>query len=136
MDVGELKMKNKKGGFTLVELVIAMGILAFVLMTFMALFIYTSVAGKIAGNKTLAVAAAQNKIEEIRNQTFDNIATMYSSAGTPGNTFTPAHLNGVGTVSIDSSTADIVTIQVSVSWTDKYNRAMPAITLITMLSKR
>ncbi len=63
--VGILFMNKKEAAFSLVELLIVVWILAFVMTAMIQLFIYTSVEAEMAGNKTLAVSEAQNKIEEI-----------------------------------------------------------------------
>jgi prepilin-type N-terminal cleavage/methylation domain-containing protein len=111
-------------GFTLVELLIVVGILAVVVLGLLQLFIYTSVQAQMAGNKTLAVAAATNKIEEIRNHTYTSIAADYASGGTPGNKFTPANITGKGIIYIGSSNPDLLTIEVDVSWRNKYGRVI------------
>jgi prepilin-type N-terminal cleavage/methylation domain-containing protein len=116
------KLNNK--GFTLVELLMVVAILAVVVLGLLQLFIYTSVQAQMAGNKTLAVAAATNKIEEIRNHTYTAIAADYAFGGTPGNTFTPANLTGKGVVYIGSSNPDLLTIEVDVSWRNKYGRVI------------
>lgn len=113
---------NDKNGFTLVELMIVAGILAVVFTGMIKLFIYTSVQSNLAGNKTLAVTAAQNVMEEIRNYMFDDIAVDYASAGTPGDTFNPFGLTGKGKVYVDSSNAELLVIKIVVSWQDKYGR--------------
>ena len=113
-----------KNGFTLIELLIVASILSVVIAGIINLYIYTSVAAQLAGNKTLAVSEAQSKIEEIRNHTFDDITVDYTSGGTPGNTFSLSQLNGIGVIYIDSSNAELLEIEVIVSWQDKYNRVI------------
>ena len=49
-------------GFTLVEVLIAVGILAVVIVGLLQLFVYCSTLAEAAGNTTLAVNEAQNKI--------------------------------------------------------------------------
>jgi len=44
-------MKDKRAGFTLVELLIVVWILAIVIVGMIQLFIYTSVQAELAGNK-------------------------------------------------------------------------------------
>ena len=115
-------MRNHQNGFTLVELLIVTGILTYVIVALLKLFIYTSTSAQLGGNKTLALNEAQNKIEEIRNYSFDDAALAYSSMGSPGNTFDLSQLTGKGVVTIDSSVDDLLTIEVAVCWKDKYNR--------------
>jgi len=115
-------MKGSQNGFTLAELVFVAGILSFTLVGMMKLYIYTSTQAEMAGNVTIAVSQAQNKLEEIRNHAYDMIATDYGSGGTPGNTFDLSILTGKGAVYIDSSNSELLVLEVVVSWMDKYNR--------------
>ncbi|MDD3375172.1 MAG: type II secretion system protein [Candidatus Omnitrophica bacterium] len=114
--------KKKLQAFTIAELLIVVGILAVVIVGMINLFIYTSVAAALAGNKTVAVAAAQSKMEEIRNYDYDLIAVDYASGGVPGNTFLLNQPNGIGTIYIDSTNPDLLEIKIVVCWEDKYNR--------------
>lgn len=118
-------------GFTLIEVVLVAGILAFTITSMIQLYIYTSVQAEMAGNKTLAVSAAQNKLEEIRDHDYSSILTDYVGGGTPGDTFTLSYLNGRGKIYIDNSasfisstSADLLGIMVVVSWRNKYNRVV------------
>ncbi|MDP8264832.1 MAG: type II secretion system protein [Candidatus Aceula lacicola] len=116
-----LSRKNLNA-FTLAELLVVTVILGVAIVGMVNLFIYTSVAATLAGNKTLAVAAAQSKMEEIRNHDYSLIATDYASGGTPGDTFFLSQVNGTGVIYIDSSNAQLLEIKVVVSWEDKYDR--------------
>ena len=122
-------MKRKNSGFTLVELMLVVWILATVMTGMIQLFIYTSVQAQMAGNKTLAISEAQSKIEEIRNHSYSTIATDYASGGTPGNIFTPTMPNSKGVIYLDTTgsfspgaSSELIGIKVVVSWRDKYNR--------------
>lgn len=68
-----LKQGRKRKGFTLVEVMFSAGILVFVILSFMRGFIYFVAAGESAENKVKAIVEAQNKIEEIRNASFDDV---------------------------------------------------------------
>lgn len=111
-------------GFTLVEVLITIGILAVVIVGLLQLFVYCSTLAEAAGNTTLAVSEAQNKMEEIRNHDFIAIAIDYASGGTPGNTFALTSLNGSGritTIQVGGS-SELLQIQIDVSWQNKNGR--------------
>ena len=82
-----MKIIKNRSGNTLVEVMIVTAILAFVLTTMLQLFIQVSMNAEMSGNKTIALSAAQDKIEEIRREDYDDISVNYASGGTPGDTF-------------------------------------------------
>ena len=111
-------------GFTLVEVLIAIGILAVVIVGLLQLFIYCSTLAEAAGNTTLAINEAQNKMEEIRGHDFSTVAVDYASGGTPGNTFTLTNLTGTGTVTISQfgGSSSLLQTQINVNWQNKNGR--------------
>ncbi len=122
------KSKNNifrdRQGFTLAEVLIAVGILAVVVVGLLQLFVYCSTLAEAAGNTTLAVNEAQNKMEEIRNHDFSAIAADYASGGTPGNTFTLTSLNGSGTITVSQvgGSSELLQVQTDVVWQNKNGR--------------
>lgn len=115
-------IRKSNQGFSLIELMFVLGILVTTIAGMVRLFMFCSIQADIAGNKTIAISQAQNKLEEIRNHSFDLIATDYASGGTPGNTFNLSLINGVGRIYIDSSNSELLTLEVVVSWANKHNR--------------
>ena len=115
-------MLKSKSGFTLAEIIFVTGILTFVLVGMISFYIYASIQAELAGDKTMAINEAQNKIEEIRNHAFDLIPVDYVSGGTPGNVFSLTQLNGMGTIYIDTGNSELLGIEVVVCWEDKYDR--------------
>ncbi len=111
-------------GFTLVEVLIAVGILAVVIVGLLQLFVYCSTLAEAAGNTTLAINEAQNKMEEIRNHAFSAIAIDYASGGTPGDTFALTSLNGTGAIATIQAggSSSLLQVQVTVSWQNKNSR--------------
>lgn len=117
-----LNKLNNQNGVGLLELLIVAGIMAVTVLGMLQLFVFTSTGASLAGNKTIAVMEAQSKIEEIRAYDFDSIVTDYANGGTVGNTFALSSINGMGVVYIDNSNPDLLTVEVVVSWEDKYDR--------------
>lgn len=104
-------------GFTLVEVLVVVGILAFSIVSMIQLFIYTATAAEMAGKMTKAVTEVHDKLEEIRNYDFNSIVAHYH-----GDVFPPTSITGMGSIDINSQTADLLTINVSLCWQDKFNR--------------
>ncbi len=124
-------------GFTLVEVMISVGVLAFVIVGLLQLFVYCATLADAAGNTTLAVNEAQTKMEEIRNHNFDSIAADYASGGTPGNTFTLSSPSGTGTITVSQvgGSSQLLQIQIGVNWQNKDGRSAST-TLISYIAKR
>jgi prepilin-type N-terminal cleavage/methylation domain-containing protein len=124
-------------GFTLVEVMISVGVLAFVIVGLLQLFVYCSTLADAAGNMTLAVNEAQTKMEEIRDHDFDSIAADYASGGTPGNTFTLSGPSGTGTITVSQveGSSQLLQVQIGASWQNKDGRSAST-TLISYIAKR
>jgi len=69
------KAKNCKG-FTLVELTISIGILAFVLTAFLSGIVGFTVLGETARDKTIAVNYAKKILEEIQSTPFSSVEAL------------------------------------------------------------
>ena len=110
------KLRSQKG-VTLVEILLAAGILGVVLVGQLKLFIVCSGLSNISGNLTVATAAAQSKLEEIRGHEYSDIVTDYSGA-----TFDLTDLTGKGVVYVDSSNPDLLEIEVVVSWEEEKSK--------------
>ena len=106
------------------EGLIAIGILTVVVVGLLQLFVYCSRLAEAAGNTTLAINEAQNKMEEIRGHDFSTVAVDYASGGTPGNTFTLTSLTGTGTVMISQfgGSSSLLQTQINVNWQNKNGR--------------
>lgn len=59
----DLKLKNEKG-FTIIEVLTSLGILAFVIVSILSGFSYRMLSDKNSGNKNIAVVLAEAKLEE------------------------------------------------------------------------
>lgn len=113
MAISKIKNKKSKTGFTLIELVVALGVTVIGLMLF-AVVVSTIPLTRTSRNQNLAYHIAAKKIEELRNTPF---ASMPASGtfSDPG----LSDLNGSTaalTVSDYQSSADIKEVRVSVSW--------------------
>ena len=102
--------KRWNKSFSLVEVLVTTGIITMVTLTLLRLFVYCSSLSEMAGNLTAAVTKAQDKMEEIRSDSYDLITTDYVLGGTPGNTFSLSIPPAMGVVYIDSSNSSLLQV--------------------------
>ena len=135
MRIKSIKKIAGKQGSSLVEVMIAAGIIVIVFAGMLQVFIFSSVLGEMSGDITLAVNEAQSVMEEIRGYDFDDITTDYGSGGTPGDTFTLTLLNGTGAIAVTTVNASLLQVLVTVNWTENNGRSMST-SLETLVAKR
>ena len=104
----------------LIELIIAVAIIAIVLVGYLQLYIYCFCLAETSGNMTLAITEAQDKLEEIRSQKFSSIEASYAP---PGNTFPLTKLNGAGIIYVSRDVTelspDLLDVEIVINWRDK-----------------
>lgn len=108
------RKRKKEGGFSLIEVLVAMAILGIMLMTLISVFIYGYNVLSRTRQIALATQICQEQVEVIRNMAFANILTL-------GTTFTNDKLaslvSGQGLQAVESSAgSDIRKLTVSVTW--------------------
>jgi len=105
-------MKIKKGGFTLVEILLAVAILAFVLCSI--LVTYVSCLTLIATSKSINIAtnACLGLVEEIRSDPFVRIIDDYNGLNFIVNEI-PASM---GVVYVDDTNPELLQVTVSICW--------------------
>jgi len=111
-------------GFTLVEVLVATGLLVIVLAGLVGLFVYCSMLSELSGDMTMVMSELQGKWEEIRNHDYDLVVTDYSAGGTPGNIFNLTQVNAKGVIYIDANNPDLLVIKIIASWQTRNNRIM------------
>lgn len=108
------------GGFSLLEVMVAVSILAIALMGIMSLYINTITLSEVNREAQFATFAAQQKLEEIRGMAFANIPTVYP-AGTPVY-FAVTGLRAFGAnpqpgwVTVDYTNPSLISVTVQVRW--------------------
>ncbi len=103
-------------GYSLAEILITSAALIIVIAGLIQLFIYGSRLSDLSRAMSFAITEAQAKMEEIRNSTYTTITANYASGGSPGNTFTMTQGNGRGIIYIDSTNANLLQIDIVVSF--------------------
>jgi len=119
-------MRKEQRGFTLVEVLITLSVMALVLVSLLNSFVYFSVLSNASGNLSLAVLKVQSKSEEIRAHNFDLITTDYSVGGTPGPVILLTRANdgvdGSLIVYLDQLYPDLLQVNIVASWRNKEGR--------------
>lgn len=126
-----MQIRNRCKGFTYIELAIAMAIIAFVVLAFTQLFLRSSISIKSMEFQTLAYNFAGDKMEEIKNESFDGIGNPWypniwetESQTQSGKAFTR-------NVTISHLEASLKRIDIEVIWTEGgQNRNIQVSTLI------
>ena len=108
-----------KSGFTLIELVMGVGILLVTILGVISVYNHSILLNRLSEGRTLALASAQAKLEEMKTHSFTTLRTDYSSGGTPGNTFAPVGLSGMGNIAFFDLSNPAIGVQVSISWSEK-----------------
>ena len=107
-------------GFTLIELMISVSVLIVALAGLLGVFAHLISLNENSSKLTLAVAACQTKLEEIRNSTFSNTYATYNGASFNPQGFTSGEAKGA--ISINNSNPNLLQVYISVSWRTRSNR--------------
>ncbi len=121
MQVNKL-IKENKSGFTLLELMIGVGVLIVALTGLLGVFAHMISLNENSGKLTLAVAACQAKLEEMRNSDFSNLYVNYNGTNFNPNGFPSGEAKGA--ISINNSNPSLLQVFVSVSWRTRSNRVI------------
>ena len=124
-----LKRKRSLTGFTLSELLLASGIMAFVLVGLLQLFITCIFLNESNRNLSVATAHGQYVLEEMKNTNFTNFKNSSPNADTYWDWNSAAiNSNGLGALNseaiatdaawVDAGTKNRLDIAVTVSWKD------------------
>ncbi len=112
-------------GFTLIETLIALFILAFALLALAGLMVTTTRNNSFGGHMTEAATLAQDKLEELRTTPFDGIVSYHDSmTGNQGIQYARnwnIALNPAG---------NFKTITLTITWSDNYNHSIRMISAI------
>lgn len=113
-------MRDKKKGFTLLEILVASGILVIALTGLLATYAACFDLVETTRNSNLALNAAQKTLEEMRNVNFLNIFSSYN-----GTTFQASGMtanSSLGFISINNSNPNLLSVAVGVCWRQRGSR--------------
>ncbi len=115
----------KRNGFTLIETLIALLILAFALLALAGLMVTTTRNNSFGGHMTEAATLAQDKLEELRATPFDSIVSYHDTmTGSQG-----IHYSRNWTVALNPA-GNLKTITLTIAWSDNYNHSIRMISAI------
>jgi len=111
-----IKFNNK--GFTYIELVLAMAIIAFIVLAFSQLFLRTTVSVKSTEFQTLAYNFAGDKMEEIKNETFGGIGNPWYPSVWETESQTQSGTTFTREVTISQLASSLKRVDIEVIWTE------------------
>jgi len=124
-----IKFNNK--GFTYIELVLAMAIIAFIVLAFSQLFLRTTVSVKGMEFQTLAYNFAADKMEEIKNETFGAIGNPWYPSVWETESQTQSGTTFTREVTISQLASSLKRVDIEVIWTEGGgNKSIEVSTLI------
>ncbi|HUQ02360.1 MAG TPA: prepilin-type N-terminal cleavage/methylation domain-containing protein [Kofleriaceae bacterium] len=125
-------MRNRKQrGFTLVELLVTLGVTVIGLMGLLSLYVVTARGNALGAHSGEAVAVAEATVEEVRNTSIDDLLTTHGAATLPldinlntvagraGTTFNRRML----VTELTATSPNLVKIRIEVVWTDGHASA-------------
>lgn len=126
INLSQIRLKSR--GLTLMELMLATMILAFVLVGLLETYIVCLDLVEVSKNASIAINSCQTKLEEIKNTAYAQIKTLYN-----GVSFNPTgitakgvtyafYCNGPSDCSDAYALTDLLQVMVSVSWRQRNGR--------------
>ena len=115
-------MMKKSKGFTLIEVLISLVILAISLLALAGLMTTTTKNNSVGGRLTEAATLAQDKLEELRAVSWDNIPlnqTNDTPVTRPGIQYERTWI-----ARLNATNADIKEIEITVRWTDATSHSL------------
>ncbi len=127
-----IKRKNREDGFTLIEVLVTIMILAVVLIALFSCFLYGFTVISRVRQASIATQCLQEELELIRNMPFDDILNLDSSFT---NESLPLLEDSSGILSLeDSGGNDIKKLTVSVIWS--YNGRQLRRDIVTFVTRQ
>jgi Tfp pilus assembly protein PilV len=119
-----MRLKSKNSGFTILELLVASGILVISITAVLASFINSYLLNEASNNKAIAANDAQYVLERLKNMTYGDISTC--SAPCADYDFPNLEDESIG-VTV-TQMGDVKEVTADVSWTERERQRNLAIT--------
>ena len=130
--MGEVKLNIKRkneNGFSLIEMLVGILILAFGLLAIAGMQVVSIKGGFFSNNVTKATILAQSKLEDLKRLTYSYSSTDANLSSGVHNEGTIAHSIFSRSYNVTDTTSTLKTITVTVQWTDKGNHSISLSTM-------
>ena len=112
----DMDIRYSSKGFTYIELALAMAIIAFIVLAFSQLFLRTTVSVKSMEFQTLAYNFAGDKMEEIKNENFENIGNPWYPDLWEGKSSTLSGKSFTRNVRVSGLASSLKRVDIEVKW--------------------
>ncbi len=103
---------NGQKGVTLLEVVIALAVIAISLLSIVSVITHTSNLKDSTRELTISKEAAQARFEEMRDADFATVAATYNGRVTA----VPGLANGNETITVDATNPDLLDVKIEIQW--------------------
>src|SRR4030042_4909489 len=120
------KLFKKSSGFTLIEILIALVICSIAVLAFAGLTVTTTRTGSYGGRMTEAVTFAQDKLEELKANSWENIVSGGDQeTGPTGNNYIR------NWKVLEKETRNLKTVSITIDWKDRVDHSIAFFTVIS-----
>jgi type IV pilus assembly protein PilV len=121
-----MNFQEKSSGFTLIEILIALVIFSISVLAFAGLTVTATRTGSYGGRMTEAVTFAQDKFEELKTNSWDNIVSgADQKTGPTGINYTR------NWKVLEKETRDLKTVSLTIDWNDRVDHSISLFTVIS-----
>ncbi len=104
--------KNGQKGVTLLEVVMALAVIAISLLSVVSVIVHTTNLKDSTRDLTISKEAAQARFEEMRDADFATVAAAYNGRVTA----VPGLSNGNETITVDATNPDLLDVRIVITW--------------------
>ena len=105
-------VRNRQKGVTLLEVILALAVVAIALLQIVGVIVHTSNLKDSTRELTISKEAAQARFEEMRDADFATVAAAYNGRVTA----VPGLANGNETITVDATNPDLLDVRIVVTW--------------------
>ena len=121
-----MNFQKKSGGFTLLEILIALIIFSIGILALATLTVTATKTGSYGGRMTEAVTFAQDKLEELKTNSWDKIVSgMDQETGPTGMYYTR------NWKVLEKETRNLKTVSITIEWNDPAHHSISLFTVIS-----